>query len=156
MKLHSLHYALGAKKKSVRVGRGIGSGRGGTSKRGSNGDKSRSGYSHKFGFEGGQTPLYKKIPIVGFKNLNKKVYKIVSLDMINTLFNEGVTEINAESLFERGFIPSTHAKYKILANSELGDAVKNGKIFADGFSKSSLELLKSHNCECFSRNGESL
>lgn len=156
MKLHSLHYALGAKKKSVRVGRGVGSGRGGTSKRGSNGDKSRSGYSHKFGFEGGQTPLYKKIPIVGFKNLNKKVYKIVSLDMINALFSEGISEVNAESLVEKGFIPSVKIKYKILANSELGEVVKNGKISADGFSKSALELLKSHNCECFLRNGESL
>jgi large subunit ribosomal protein L15 len=156
MKLHELKYTEGARKERKRVGRGTSSGTGKTAGKGQKGQKARAGGGKKPGFEGGQTPLYKKIPIVGFKNLNKKVYKIVSLDMINTLFNEGVTEINAESLFERGFIPSTHAKYKILANSELGDAVKNGKIFADGFSKSSLELLKSHNCECLSRNGESL
>ena len=156
MKLHSLHYALGAKKKSIRVGRGIGSGRGGTSKRGSNGDKSRSGYSHKFGFEGGQTPLYKKIPIVGFKNINKKVYKIISLEMINSLFSKGVKNVDAEVLVKNGFIPSTKVKYKILNNSELSNEVKGGKIVADGFSKSSLDLLKSHSCECFLRDGKSL
>lgn len=156
MKLHSLQYAIGSKKKSVRVGRGVGSGRGGTSKRGSNGDKSRSGYRHKFGFEGGQTPLYKKIPIVGFKNFNKKYYKIISLEMINALCAEGVKNIDAETLMQKGFIKSKNVSYKVLCNGELTSDISGVKIFADGFSKSSLDLLKSHNCECFSRNGESL
>ncbi|MDR2402080.1 MAG: 50S ribosomal protein L15 [Cytophagales bacterium] len=156
MKLHSLHYALGAKKKKVRVGRGIGSGRGGTSKRGSNGDKSRSGFGHKFGFEGGQTPLYKKIPIVGFKSLNKKVYKIISLERINALFLEGIKKVDADILERKGFINSTKVKYKILSNSELINEVKGGKIIADGFSKSSLELLNSREWECFLRDGKGL
>lgn len=157
MKLHSLHYALGSKKKSIRVGRGIGSGRGGTSKRGSNGDKSRSGYSHKFGFEGGQTPLYKKIPIVGFKNINKKVYKIISIASLEKLINEGITTINAEILENNGLIKSQREKYKILCNSTIENKeIKGVKIFADAFSKSAIEMLKSHNCECLSRNGDSL
>lgn len=76
MKLHSLHYALGAKKKSVRVGRGVGSGRGGTSKRGSNGDKSRSGYSHKFGFEGDKLLCIRKFLLLVLKISTKKSIRL--------------------------------------------------------------------------------
>ena len=80
MKLHTLKANEGSTKNRKRVGRGQGSGRGGTSTRGHKGAKSRSGYSRKLGFEGGQMPLYRRIPKFGFKNLNKIVFKAINLD----------------------------------------------------------------------------
>ena len=85
MKLHNLKPAEGSIRNSKRVGRGEGSKKGGTSTRGHKGAKSRSGYSKKSGFEGGQQPLQRRVPKFGFKNINRKVYKAVNIDTIQNL-----------------------------------------------------------------------
>ena len=85
MKLHTLKPAEGSTKSKKRVGRGQGSGYGGTSTRGHKGAKSRSGYSKKLGFEGGQMPLQRRVPKFGFKNVNRKEYKGINIDTIQNL-----------------------------------------------------------------------
>ena len=85
MELHNLQPAPGSNKKNKRVGRGPGSGYGGTSTRGHKGAKSRSGYSRKIGFEGGQMPLQRRVPKFGFKNINRKEYKAINLDALEAL-----------------------------------------------------------------------
>ncbi|KAA6305361.1 50S ribosomal protein L15, partial [termite gut metagenome] len=85
MNLNNLKPAAGSTKTRKRVGRGSGSGLGGTSTRGHKGAKSRSGYSKKVGFEGGQMPLQRRVPKLGFKNINRIEYKVVNLDVIQKL-----------------------------------------------------------------------
>ena len=85
MNLSSLKPADGSVKKSKRIGRGQGSGKGGTSTRGHKGAKSRSGYSRKIGFEGGQMPLYRRVPKFGFKNINRVEYIGINIDVLNDL-----------------------------------------------------------------------
>ena len=85
MQLHNLTPAVGSNKKNKRVGRGPGSGYGGTSTRGHKGAKSRSGYKHKIGFEGGQMPLQRRVPKFGFKNINRVEYKAINLDALEAL-----------------------------------------------------------------------
>ena len=86
MSLNNLKPALGSvQKKGKRLGRGQGSGKGGTSTRGHKGAKSRSGYSKKIGFEGGQMPLQRRIPKFGFKNINRKEYRVINLDTLQNL-----------------------------------------------------------------------
>ena len=85
MNLNNIQPAKGSTHNSKRVGRGQGSGKGGTSTKGHKGQKSRSGYSEKIGFEGGQMPLQRRLPKFGFKNVNKKEYKGINLDTIQTL-----------------------------------------------------------------------
>src|SRR5665811_2050992 len=83
--LSNLRPAKGSVKKSKRLGRGQGSGKGGTSTRGHKGAKSRSGYSKKIGFEGGQMPLQRRVPKYGFKNINRKEYKGINISTLQTL-----------------------------------------------------------------------
>ena len=138
MKLHSLHYALGAKKKSVRVGRGIGSGRGGTSKRGSNGDKSRSGYSHKFGFEGGQMPLQRRVPKFGFKSLNRVEYKAINLETLQELADaHKLTNIDQKVLMNAGLVTEKHL-VKILGR---GNLTAKLEVEAHAFSKTAEQAI---------------
>ena len=85
MNLHNLTPAKGSVKSDKRIARGQGSGHGGTSTRGHKGAKSRSGYSKKIGFEGGQMPLQRRVPKFGFKNINRVEYKAINLDIIQTL-----------------------------------------------------------------------
>ncbi len=119
MKLELLKPAKGSVKKSKRIGRGQGSGRGGTSTRGHKGAKSRSGYSRKVGFEGGQMPLQRRVPKFGFKNNNKIVYKPINLDGIQTLSEEKkLKEITPEILLENGLIGKNDL-VKILGRGEL-------------------------------------
>ena len=119
MNLHNLTPAEGATKNRKRIARGQGSGRGGTSTRGHKGAKSRSGYSRKIGFEGGQMPLQRRVPKFGFKNINRVEYKGINLDIIQSLIErKGVKEITPEVLQENGLC-SRNELVKILGRGEL-------------------------------------
>ncbi len=119
MNLHNLTPANGATKNRKRIARGQGSGHGGTSTRGHKGAKSRSGYSRKIGFEGGQMPLQRRVPKFGFKNINRVEYKGINLDIIQSLIErKGVKEINLEVLQENGLV-SRNELVKILGRGEL-------------------------------------
>lgn len=120
MELHNLKPATGSNKnKKVRLGRGQGSGKGGTAARGHNGAKSRSGYSRKSGFEGGQMPLQRRVPKFGFRNINRKDYRGVNLDTLQEIADtQGVTSIDLAFLVENGL---THKNdlVKIMGRGEL-------------------------------------
>ena len=132
MELHNLNPAVGSNKKCKRIGRGTGSGYGGTSTRGHKGAKSRSGYSHKIGFEGGQMPLQRRVPKFGFKNLNRVEYKAINLDALEVLAANGVTKISVDVLRQAGLV-SKNALVKILGNGAISHAVE---VEANAFSKS--------------------
>lgn len=119
MNLNNLTPAAGSVKSSKRIGRGPGSGKGGTSTRGHKGAKSRSGYSRKIGFEGGQMPLQRRLPKFGFKNMNRVEYKPINLSTLQELADKlGIDTINFDTLVNAGFL-SKNSKVKILANGEL-------------------------------------
>ena len=119
MNLTNLTPAPGSVKTEKRIGRGQGSGRGGTSTRGHKGQKSRSGYSKKVGFEGGQMPLQRRVPKFGFTNINRVEYKGVNLDSIQELVDrKKLTEINIAILLENGLV-SKHDNVKILGRGAL-------------------------------------
>lgn len=119
MDLSNLKPAKGSTKQRKRVGRGQGSGRGGTSTRGHKGAKSRSGYSTKIGFEGGQMPLQRRVPKFGFTNINRVDYKGINLDVLQKLADEKkVTEITFEVLKANGLV-SNNDLVKILGRGEL-------------------------------------
>lgn len=118
MKLNSIHPAVGATKTRKRVGRGPGSGTGKTAGRGENGQKSRSGYSRKAGFEGGQLPLYRRLPKRGFTNARFKVeYAVINLDDLNK-FEDGAT-VTPELLKEMGLLKNQLSGVKVLGNGTL-------------------------------------
>ncbi len=105
MKLHTLKPNEGSTKNKKRIGRGQGSGRGGTSTRGHKGAQSRSGYSRKFGFEGGQMPLQRRVPKFGFKNPNRIEYKAINLDVIQQLADSSKEKtITLELLVANGLV----------------------------------------------------
>ncbi len=133
--LANLKPAKGAVKKRKRIGRGPGSGFGKTAGRGMNGQKSRSGYSRKRAFEGGQMPLVRRIPKRGFTNIFKTEYNIVNLDTIEKC---GLDEITVGNFFEAKIAKNKRAKIKILGNGELKRKVI---IHAHKFSKSALEKI---------------
>ena len=118
--LHSLTPAEGSVKKGKRIARGEGSGHGGTSTRGHKGQKSRSGYSRKIGFEGGQMPLQRRVPKFGFTNINRKEYVGVNLDKLQTLVDEGkITDtVTLEILIANRVVSKTEL-VKILGRGEL-------------------------------------
>ena len=119
MNLNNLAPAAGSVKSSKRIGRGPGSGKGGTSTRGHKGAKSRSGYSRKIGFEGGQMPLQRRLPKFGFKSMNRVEYKPINLSTLQELADKlGIDTINFDTLVNAGFL-SKNSKVKILANCEL-------------------------------------
>lgn len=117
MKLHEIKSPPGANKRAKRVGRGIGSGHGKTSTRGHKGQKSRSGGGVRLGFEGGQMPLYRRLPKRGFTNIFKKEYAIVNIRDLN-VFTDG-TEVTPELLQANGLIKSVKDGVKILGDGEL-------------------------------------
>ena len=124
MKLHELRPAKGAVKSKKRIGRGEGSGKGGTSTRGHNGQQSRSGYSRKIGFEGGQMPLQRRVPKFGFTNINRVEYKAVNLATLQDLVErKKVTEINKKVLMENGLV-SRNDIIKVLGHGELKAKLK--------------------------------
>lgn len=119
MDLSNLKPAKGSTHKERRLGRGQGSGKGGTSTKGHKGQKSRSGYSRKVGFEGGQMPLQRRVPKFGFKNINRKEYKGVNIGTLQKLTDKtGVTDITPEVLFGAGLV-SKSTLIKILGVGEL-------------------------------------
>lgn len=120
MSLHNLQPAEGSVKKEKRIARGEGSGKGGTATRGHNGQKSRSGYSRKIGFEGGQMPLQRRVPKFGFTNINRKEYVGVNLDKLQTLVDEGkITDtVTLEILIANRVVSKTEL-VKILGRGEL-------------------------------------
>ena len=124
MNLNSLKPAENATKLSKRVGRGQGSGKGGTSTRGHNGAQSRSGYSRKIGFEGGQMPIYRIMPKRGFKNINRVEYNAINISTLQNLAdNKGVKEITPEVLQANG-LAKKNALIKVLGKGELKAALK--------------------------------
>ncbi len=138
MELHNLKPAPGSNKKNKRVGRGPGSGFGGTSTRGHKGAKSRSGYSHKVGFEGGQMPLQRRVPKFGFKNINRVEYKAINLDALEALAAaSNLTKITVDDLRQAGLV-SKNALVKVLGN---GAVTKALEIEANAFSKSAEEAI---------------
>lgn len=123
MNLSNLKPAEGSVKHSKRVGRGAGSGKGGTATRGNKGAKARSGYHQKVGFEGGQMPLYRRLPKFGFKSLNRIEYVGINLDTLNKLAEEkNITDFNVEVLSQNGLI-STKDRIKILGRGELSKTI---------------------------------
>jgi large subunit ribosomal protein L15 len=119
MDLSNLKPAEGSIKKSKRIGRGQGSGKGGTATRGHKGAKSRSGYSHKPGYEGGQMPLARRVPKFGFTNPNRKEYKGINVDMLQQLADKlKIDTITPAILIENGFIAKKD-RIKILGRGEL-------------------------------------
>ncbi|EHL76492.1 MULTISPECIES: 50S ribosomal protein L15 [Bacillus] len=137
MKLHELKPAEGARKKRNRVGRGIGSGNGKTSGRGQKGQNARSGGGVRLGFEGGQTPLYRRLPKRGFTNINRKEYAIVNLEALNR-FEDG-TEVTPELLIETGVVSKEKAGIKILAK---GAIEKKLTVKAHKFSSAAKEAIE--------------
>ena len=125
MKLHSLKPAEGSTKDEKRIGRGQGSGRGGTSTKGHKGAQSRSGYKYRPWFEGGQMPLYRRVPKFGFKNRNRVEYVALNLDSIQQFVDAhpGTTEINHEFLAAHGFIAKADERVKVLGRGEITAAV---------------------------------
>ena len=119
MELNNLQPAVGSTKNKTRKGRGPGSGKGGTSTRGHKGAKSRSGYSRKIGFEGGQMPLQRRLPKFGFKSLNRVAYKAINLSDLETLAEAKKLEtINVEALRAAGLVAKNEL-VKVLANGTL-------------------------------------
>jgi large subunit ribosomal protein L15 len=123
MDLSNLKPAEGSTKSSKRIGRGQGSGKGGTSTRGHKGAKSRSGYSKKIGFEGGQMPLQRRVPKFGFKNINRVEYKGINLDTLQTIVDKhNLSSISIETLVENGLV-SKNDRIKILGRGEINAKV---------------------------------
>ncbi|PIF05759.1 MAG: 50S ribosomal protein L15 [Draconibacterium sp.] len=139
MNLSNLQSAEGSTKPRKRVGRGQGSGRGGTSTRGHKGAKSRSGYSKKIGFEGGQMPLQRVVPKSGFKNINRVEYKAINLDVLQKLAEiNNVSVIDNEVLVKAGII-SKKDKVKVLGGGKLTSKIT---VKAHAFSKSAKEAIE--------------
>jgi large subunit ribosomal protein L15 len=119
MNLNNLKPAEGSVKKGKRIGRGQGSGRGGTSTKGHKGAQSRTGYSRKIGFEGGQMPLQRRVPKHGFKNPNRVEYQPLNLSRLQDVADKfGLSEINSATLTKAGIV-SKNDKIKILGNGTL-------------------------------------
>lgn len=137
MKLHELKPSEGSRKERNRLGRGIATGNGKTSGRGQKGQKARSGGGVRVGFEGGQLPIFKRLPKRGFTNMNRKEFAIVNLDTLNR-FEDG-TEVSPELLLESGVVSKEKAGIKILGNGKLE---KKLTVKAHKFSASAKEAIE--------------
>ena len=139
MNLSNLKPAEGSVKIRKRIGRGPGSGLGGTSTRGHKGAKSRSGYSRKIGFEGGQMPMQRRLPKFGFKNINRVEYKAINLSTLQALAeSKSLETINIQALVAAGFISSTQL-VKVLANGTLTAKLT---VEAHAFSQKAIEAIE--------------
>ena len=140
MDLSNLKPAKGSVKKNNRLGRGEGSGSGGTASRGHKGAKSRSGYSKKVGFEGGQMPLQRRVPKFGFKNPNRKEFHGINLDTLQALADQfKTTEINADFLVEKSIVGKKDL-IKVLGRGELSAKLS---VEVHAFSKTAKEAIES-------------
>lgn len=137
MKLHELTPAAGSRHEKKRVGRGIASGNGKTAGRGHKGQKARSGGGVRPGFEGGQNPLFRRLPKRGFTNFSRKEYAVVNLDRLNQ-FTEGA-EVTPEVLVQAGIVKNTLSGIKILGEGELTVKLT---VKANKFSKSAVEKIE--------------
>jgi len=139
MDLSNLKPAKGSIKKRKRIARGIGSGKGRTATRGHNGQKSRSGYSKRFGFEGGQMPIHRRLPKFGFRNINRVEYKAINLDILDKIAKEkSLTVIDVDILRDAGYAQKNDL-IKILANGEISTKVE---VKAHAFSKSAIQAIE--------------
>ena len=140
MDLSSLKPADNSTKNVKRIGRGQGSGRGGTATRGHKGQKSRSGYSKKIGFEGGQMPLQRRVPKYGFTNISRKEYKGINVETLEKLaVKNGLTSIDIDILVNAG-LARKNSLVKILGN---GTLTKKLEVKAHAFSKSAIAAIES-------------
>jgi len=140
MDLSNLKPAENSTKSSKRIGRGQGSGKGGTATRGHKGQKSRSGYSKKIGFEGGQMPLQRRVPKFGFTNISRKEYKGINIETLEKLAEKkGLTTIDIDTIVEAG-LARKNSLVKILGN---GTLTKKLEVKAHAFSKSAKEAIES-------------
>ncbi|MCH5223421.1 MAG: 50S ribosomal protein L15 [Muribaculaceae bacterium] len=138
MELHNLKPAPGSNKTNKRLGRGPGSGSGGTASRGHKGAKSRSGYSRKIGFEGGQMPLQRRVPKFGFNNINRVEYKAINLDVLQALAEaNNLEKITLDDMRAAGLIPKK-GLVKVLANGAITRALQ---VEANAFSKKAEEAI---------------
>lgn len=137
MKLHELQPAPGARHERKRLGRGIGSGTGKTAGKGHKGQKARSGGGKRPGFEGGQNPLYRRLPKRGFTNIHRKEYAVVNLNKLNR-FADG-TEVTPETLIESGLVKNPKDGIKILGNGEITVKLT---VKANKFSQSAVEKIE--------------
>ncbi len=139
MDLSNLKPAQGSTHNSKRKGRGQGSGKGGTSTRGHKGAQSRSGYSRKIGFEGGQMPLQRRLPKFGFTNINRKEYKGINISTLQYLADKkNLKDIDINTLIDAGLI-SKNAMVKILGNGNLTSKLS---VKAHAFSKKAIEAIE--------------
>jgi large subunit ribosomal protein L15 len=139
MNLSNLRPAEGSTKTRKRIGRGQGSGYGGTSTRGHKGAQSRSGYSRKIGFEGGQMPIQRRLPKFGFTPINRTEYKVINLDKLQEIAdNNKISVIDVEILIKAGFMSSKHL-LKILGKGTLTAKLE---VNAHAFSKTAEEAIK--------------
>ena len=139
MELNNISPAVGSTKTRKRIGRGAGSGRGGTSTRGHKGAKSRSGYSRKIGFEGGQMPLQRRLPKFGFKNINRVEYKAINVGLLQTMAEaRNITKIGIEELRQAGYI-NKHQLVKILAEGTITLAIQ---VEANAFSAAAQKAIE--------------
>jgi len=140
MELHNLKPAKGSVKKDIRKGRGEGSKRGGTATRGHKGAKSRSGYSRTPGFEGGQMPLYRRVPKFGFTNINRVEYQAVNLDTLQKLIdNKKVKDVvTFEDFVDLGLV-NKRELVKVLGRGELKSPIT---VYAHKFSKKAQEAIE--------------
>ena len=139
MNLHNLKPAEGSTKNKKRIGRGEGSGHGGTSTKGHKGAKSRSGYSRKLGFEGGQMPLQRRVPKFGFKNINRKEFKGINLDTLQALVDSKKLKSVDIAIFIENGLASKHDRVKILGRGELKSKIE---VKANGFSASAKQAIE--------------
>ena len=137
MKLHELKPAEGARKDKTRIGRGTGSGCGKTSGRGHKGQKSRSGGGVRPGFEGGQMPIYRRLPKRGFKNVWRKEYAEVNVETLNIFDND--TTVDAVALVEIGILKNVLDGVRILGDGEL---TKKLNVKAQGFTKTAIQKIE--------------
>ena len=137
MELYNLKPAKGSTHHDKRIGRGAGSGHGGTATRGHKGAQSRSGYSRKLGFEGGQMPLARRIPKRGFNNIFAKPLEIINLSALNA-FEDGEV-VNAEALLAKGILSKCEYGFKVLGN---GKVTKKVTVQASAFSASAKEAIE--------------
>ena len=139
MDLSNLKPAKGSVKKKKRIARGIGSGKGRTATRGHKGQKSRSGYSRRFGFEGGQMPIHRRLPKFGFRNINRVEYKAINIETLDKLAKDkSMKVIDVQTLKDAGFIQKNDL-VKILGNGELSEKIE---VKAHAFSKSAVEAIE--------------
>ncbi len=142
MDLSNLKPAAGSVKSRKRIGRGPGSGLGGTSTRGHKGAKSRSGYSKKIGFEGGQMPLQRRLPKYGFKNINRVEYKAINLGDIQAVAAELKVDAVDVNLLVSAGLASSKSLIKVLGDVRNGEFTSKLTVSAHAFSKSAKEAIE--------------